>query len=176
MTSVAFGKYVYLCDASQFIVAPGVSPATAALKGSATVKAFSKRNTSAAARPQPKTSEETASSPNLRNLRNLWIPFFPSMTPRPENQGISHDLIENKGPLPRKQTDNKPGKGLGMARVADGLWGRKTGMAITVVVCTRKLNRELVRVLGHPGAEPVWQTKELFEKCPVLMHFFRAKS
>jgi hypothetical protein len=38
----------------------------------------------------------------------------------------THYYVENKGPLPEnkpKQTQNKAGKGLGMARVADGFGG-----------------------------------------------------
>src|SRR5579859_459828 len=45
-TSVALCKYDYLNDEDQFVVAPGFSPAYAALKGGATVNVFSERNTS----------------------------------------------------------------------------------------------------------------------------------
>ena len=44
ITSVAFSKYVYLCAEWQALVAPGFSPACAALKGGSTVNVFSERN------------------------------------------------------------------------------------------------------------------------------------
>ena len=45
VTSVAFWNYVYFYAEWQALVAPGFSPACAALKGGATVNAFAERNT-----------------------------------------------------------------------------------------------------------------------------------
>jgi hypothetical protein len=39
----------------------------------------------------------------------------------------------------------------------------------------RKLSRELIRVLAHPSAEPVLETKELLETKPFLRAFFGAE-
>jgi hypothetical protein len=39
----------------------------------------------------------------------------------------------------------------------------------------RKLMRELTKLLPDPSAEPVWQTKGLFENKPVLTRLFRAR-